>query len=467
MIWPRRSSDQGRPAKGLVRPIRIIKGLDIPIAGGPEQVISGGGKARAVALLGDDYAIRYPSLCVQEGDRVRLGQPLFIDRKRPRILVTSPGAGVVREINRGARRALQSVVVELDGDDEETFEAWPLERLTDLRRDQVIERLLEFGLWAALRTRPFDGLPDPDTRPPSIFVTAIDSNPLAARPQSVIADFERDFEAGLIVTSRLTDGRVFVCQEPRAGLPSGMADNVIGVEFAGPHPAGLAGTHIHYLDPVGASKTVWHLGYQDVIAIGKLFTAGRIWSERIIALAGPGVLRPRLLRSRLGARIEDITRDELSKGDWRIVSGSPLSGHHAEGALGYLGRFHNQVSVLAEGRENPRRNWPFSRTETGYSAYRLLGPKAAKGRGPALTTAVHGATTAFVPLGGFERVVPLDILPTQLLRALLVGDYDMAEALGCLELVEEDLALCTFVCPSKIDYAPLLRACLDQLEKGR
>jgi Na+-transporting NADH:ubiquinone oxidoreductase subunit A len=358
-------------------------------------------------------------------------------------------------------------VIDLEGDDRVTFEAWSAEQLADLRRDQVIDRLLETGLWSALRTRPYGKLPDPSSEPSSIFVTAMDSNPLAAQPQVIVADFERDFEAGLTVISHLTDGEVFVCQAPRAGLPSGMADNVVGVEFAGPHPAGLAGTHIHFLDPVGAAKMVWHLGYQDVIAIGKLFTTGRIWTERVVALAGPGVKRPRLIRTRLGADIEGIARDELHDGDWRIISGSLLSGHHARGALGYLGRFHNQVSVVAEGHEEPPRNWPFPGSKNAYSAYGLTGHKPSKGRRPGLTTALHGAPTAFVPLGGFERVMPLDILPTQLLRALLVGDSDMAEALGCLELAEEDLALCTFVCPSKIEYGPLLRACLDQMEKGR
>jgi Na+-transporting NADH:ubiquinone oxidoreductase subunit A len=465
-----REGPSARPAerkRGSVTSIRIVKGLDIPIRGEPQQVISDGGKVGAVALLGDDYAIRHPSLRVQEADRVKLGQPLFADRKRPSILVTSPGAGIVRQINRGARRALQSIVIDLEGDDQETFEAWSAEQLAALRRDQVIDRLLESGAWAALRTRPYGKLPDPSTKPSSIFVTATDSNPLAARPQVIVADFEQDFVAGLAVLSHLTDGKVFVCQAPRAGLPSGAADNVVDAEFAGPHPAGLAGTHIHFLDPVGAAKMAWHLGYQDVIAIGKLFTTGRIWNERIVALAGPGVKRPRLIRTRLGAHIEDIARDELHDGDWRIVSGSLLSGHHARRELGYLGRFHNQVSVVAEGQEGPPRNWPFPGSKNAYSAYGLLGQKPAKSRRPALTTAVHGAPTAFVPLGGFERVMPLDILPTQLLRALLVGDSDMAEALGCLELAEEDLALCTFVCASKIEYGPLLRACLDQMEKDR
>jgi Na+-transporting NADH:ubiquinone oxidoreductase subunit A len=467
MMWRPRSPVQAELTSGPVRPIRIVKGLDIPIRGEPEQVTSDGGKVGAVALLGDNYGIQHPSLRVQEGDRVKLGQPLFVDRKRPKVQVTSPGAGIVREINRGARRALQSIVIDLEGEDRETFEAWPAGQLADLRRDQVIGRLLESGLWAALRTRPYSKLPDPSTKPSSVFVTATDSNPLAARPQVIIADFERDFAAGLAVVSHLTDGRVFVCQEPKAGFPLGAGDNVVPVEFSGSHPSGLVGTHIHLLDPVNARKTVWHLGYQDVIAIGKLFTTGRIWTERIVALAGPGVKRPRLIRTRLGADMEDIARGELHDGDWRIISGSLLSGHHARGALGYLGRLHSQVSVVAECHEERPRNWPFPGSKNAYSAYGLTGHKPTKGRRPALTTASHGAPTAFVPLGGFERVMPLDILPTQLLRAILVGDSDMAEALGCLELAEEDLALCTFVCPSKIEYGPLLRACLDQMEKDR
>jgi Na+-transporting NADH:ubiquinone oxidoreductase subunit A len=307
-----------------------------------------------------------------------------------------------------------------------------------LGREPVAERLLASGLWTAFRTRPYGNVPDPDGVPHSIFVTAMDSNPLAARAELVIPAYAEDFADGLAVLSQLTPGPVFLCIEAGAEVPGGDFGKVKVARFAGPHPAGLAGTHIHFLDPVGAGKTVWHLGYQDVIAIGRLFTTGRPWVERIVALAGPMVRRPRLIRTRLGASLEDLVAGELREEPCRVVSGSLLSGRRAAGPGAYLGRYDTQVSVLAE---------------------------AGRGEARRPSTALNGEPTAMVPLGGFERVMPLDILPTQLLRALLVGDIDMARALGCLELDEEDLALCSFLCPSKIDYGPLLRACLAEIEK--
>ncbi len=454
------------PGVDAVTPIRIEKGLDIPIAGEPEQMIADGGDVTSVALLGSDHIGLHPAMLVEEGERVKLGQPLFADRRHPEVVFVSPGSGIVRQINRGARRALLSVVVELAGDDELTFNSWPVNRLPDLRRDEVIDSLLASGLWTALRTRPYGKTPDPGATPSSVFVTAMDSNPLAAKAELIIEGAQEDFANGLTTVSRLTDGPVFVCQAPYATLPMGEADNVTMVPFSGPHPSGLVGTHIHHLDPVSARKTVWHLGYQDVIAIGRLFRTGRLVAERVVALAGPAVRRPRLIRTRLGANTDDLTRGELSGPDCRIISGSVLSGHHAQGALGYLGRFHNQVSVIAEAREEPRQGWFSPRTKNAFSVYSPAVSARPQRRKLALTSARHGTPTAMVPLGGFERVMPLDILPTQLLRALLVGDTDMAQALGCLELEEEDLALCSFVCPGKINYGPLLRACLETIEKG-
>jgi Na+-transporting NADH:ubiquinone oxidoreductase subunit A len=458
MISGRRSPEPSRNAAGPASPITIAKGLDIPLDGQPEQVITEDGTVTSVALLGGDYVGLRPVLQVQEGDRVKLGQPLFADRRRPRILFTSPGCGVVAAVNRGPRRSLVSAEIALDGDDQETFAAWPAEQLAELRRDQVMDSLLASGLWTALRTRPYGKVVDPEATPASIFVTATDSNPLAARPETVIEDRREDFANGLTVVSRLTDGPLFLCQRPRAALPRGEAGNVTPAEFGGPHPSGLVGTHIHFLDPVGGGKTVWHLGYQDVIAIGALFTTGRIPVERVVALAGPMVKRPRLVRTRLGASTDELTRGELEEGARRVVSGSLLSGHRAEGTLGYLSRFHTQISVIAEGNRETGR-------QTAFSTYNLAVSATPRKRRFALTSARHGTPTAFVPLGGYERVMPLDILPTQLLRALLVGDIDMAQALGCLELVEEDLALCTFVCPGKLEYGPLLRACLERIEK--
>ncbi len=445
-------------------PIRIVKGLDVPIAGVPEQVISDGADVSTVAVLGADYVGLRPMMRVAVGDRVKLGQPIFADRKDQRILFTAPGSGHVQAINRGARRVLQSVIIRLNGDDELTFSFWPEAELATLGRDQVTETLLASGFWTALRTRPFSTRADPNSPPAAIFVTAMDSNPLAAQAELIIDSDRTAFANGLTVISHLTKGKVYVCQAPRASLPTADRDNVLAVEFAGPHPAGLVGTHIPCLNPVGPKRTIWHLNYQDVIAIGKLFTTGRLCVDRVISLAGPVVRQPRLIRTRLGADISDLIDGELKDAACRVISGSILSGRRAVGPHAYLGRYHNQISVIAKNvSETGSVRWlGFSSIFTSYSARVSSRPPK---RRFALTTAQGGGTAPLVPMGGYERVMPLDILPTPLVRALLVGDTDMAEALGCLELDEEDMALCAFVCPSKIDHGHLLRQTLDRIGK--
>ena len=438
-----------------VRLIRIIRGLDIPIAGEPEQVVTDARPAGTVALLGRDYPGMRPALKVEVGDRVKLGQTIFTDRRQERIACTAPGCGVVSEIRRGARRALLSVLIRLDGNEEESFPAWPDGDLIDLRRDQVVDTLLTSGLWMALRTRPHGRTPAPDGVPSAIFVTAIDTNPLAARPEVIIGQQPEAFADGLTVLGHLSENPVYLCQAAGADLPPVGSERITVAAFAGPHPSGLVGTHIHFLDPVGPTHIAWHLGYQDVIAIGKLFRNGRLWTERTVALGGPMVRRPRLLRTRLGTDLAALTADELADGAVRIISGSVLSGHAARGAEAYLGRFDNQVSVLAE-------------AGVAGETVSIHGPSPLRPRQRrrfALTAALNGLPRAMVPLGGFERVMPLDILPTQILRALLTGDADMAQALGALELVEEDLALCSFVCPSKQNYGLALRETLDRIER--
>jgi Na+-transporting NADH:ubiquinone oxidoreductase subunit A len=446
----------------LPKRFSIRKGLDIPIGGEPEQVITDGPEVSTVALLGVDYHGLRPALLVEEGDRVKLGQPVFEDRKRPEIRFVASSSGTVTQINRGPRRALHSVVIEREDHGEVEFSAHSPNRLARLPRNDVAKILLASGLWTSFRTRPYSRVPDPRSEPHSIFVSAIDTNPLSANPQLIIGEHREDFSHGLTVISRLTRGPVFLCKEQGGMIPAGDMERTVVAEFDGPHPAGLAGTHIHFLDPVGAQKTVWHLNYQDVIGIGKLFTTGRLWGERIIALAGPLIHRPRLIRTTLGANLSELLRGETREGKLRVISGSILSGHTASGALSYLGRYHNQVSVIAEAGTGPDNG---TGGRAGYSANKLPIPGGFGKREFDLTTAMHGTSTAFVPTTAFERMMPLDILPAPLLRALIVGDTDMAEALGCLELDEEDLALCTFVCPGKWDYGPLLRSSLDRIEK--
>jgi len=443
----------------------IQKGLDLPIAGNPEQLIHDANMVNSVAVLGNEYVGMKPTMLVEEGQQVKLGQALFTDKKIPGVQFTSPGAGSIKAINRGAKRILQSIIIELSGDDEVSFQQYEASQLASLSRDDVKKNLLESGLWTALRTRPYSKSPSPESNPHSIFVTAMDTSPLAADANVIIQNAVTDYDNGLTVLSLLTDGKVFVCQAEDSATPNSTANNIEVHTFSGPHPAGLASTHIHFLDPVSTNKEVWQINYQDVIAIGKLFTSGRLSVERIVSLAGPLVHKPRLVRTRLGANTEDLVRDEVQHVQSRVISGSVLHGHTATNWAGYLGRFHSQVSVIEETEEREFFGWIKPVGKNKFSALNVFISKLMGKKNLNLTTSQNGSPRAMVPVGVFETVMPLDILPTQLLRALVVKDTDAAQALGCLELDEEDLALCSFVCSGKFDYGPILRANLTQIEK--
>ena len=443
----------------------IKKGLKLPIAGEPVQTIDNANTVKSVAVLGSEYVGMKPTMLVEEGQTVKLGQTLFTDKKNPSVHFTAPGAGKIVSIKRGAKRVLQAVIIELDGDDEITFQSYKDSELNGLSRDDVKRNLLNSGLWTALRTRPYSKSPLPETNPHAIFVTATDTNPLASVPDVIIDQYAADYAHGLTILSRLTDGKVFVCQSDNAPVTTVSALNIETHTFSGPHPAGLASTHIHLLAPVNAQKTVWQINYQDVIAIGKLFTTGHLWGERIISLAGPLVNKPRLLRTRLGANTEDLVRDEVQNIQSRVISGSVLHRHTASNWATYLGRFHNQISVIAEATEREFFGWIKPVGKDKFSALNVFISKILGAKQLNLTTSQNGSPRAMVPVGTFESVMPLDILPTQLLRALIVHDTDAAQALGALELDEEDLALCSFVCSGKFDYGPVLRSNLTQIEK--
>jgi Na+-transporting NADH:ubiquinone oxidoreductase subunit A len=357
------------------------------------------------------------------------------------------------------------VVIDLEGDAAVDFPKFDPSAFSTLSREQVVDNLLQSGLWTALRTRPYSKVPNPDSKPHSLFVSTLDTNPLAADPQAIIDKYTAEFIQGLQLLSRLVDGKVHVCQRAGANI-KGLQDgeNVQLHQFAGPHPAGNAGTHIHYIDPVNAAKTVWTIGYQDVIAIAKLFTSGRLSVNRIISLAGPQVDNPRLIKTRLGANVQELTAGLLKDGDNRIVSGSVFGGRNAYGPFAYLGRYHTQVSVLLEGNERPFLHYLQAGTKR-FSALPIYLSSLFRHKVFPFTTSTNGSERAMVPVGSYEKVMPLDILPTQLLRALIVGDTETAQALGCLELDEEDLALCTFVCPGKYEYGPILRDNLSKIER--
>lgn len=444
--------------------IKIKRGMDIPIQGAPQQVIEDAPAARAVALVGFDYVGMKPTMAVKEGDRVKLGQLLFTDKKTEGVRYTAPASGVVSAINRGARRVLQSVVIDVDGDEAESYGSYSADDAANLDAAAIREQLIQSGQWTALRTRPYSKVPAVDNEAVAIFITAMDTHPLAADPAVIIAEQGEAFALGQDLLAKLTTGKVYVCGAAGAQLPQGKAGNIEAAQFDGPHPAGLAGTHIHFLEGVGISKTVWQIGYQDVIAIGRLFLDGRLYTERVISLGGPQVENPRLLRSRLGADLQALCAGELIEGENRIISGSVLGGRGTAAGTAYLGRYHNQVSVLLEGRHRELLGWfsPGLKKHSNLGIYvtSFFGTKPL-----AMTTNTNGSDRAIVPVGSYEKVMPLDILPTQLLRSLVVGDTEMAQALGCLELEEEDLALCSYVCSGKYEYGPILRDNLTRIEK--
>jgi len=451
----------------MSRTIRIRKGIDVPVRGEPEQVVYPGQPVRRVALCGLDYVGLRPRVLVNEGDAVGLGQPLWQDKRDPAVCYPSPGRGVVTTINRGARRVLESVVVSLQdsGAPDVRFAPLTARQIDKLDRDRIAERLLRSGLWTAFRTRPFSRVPRSDSQPRAVFVSAIDTRPLAADPAAIVARDAEHFAFGLTVLTRLTEGAVWLCTGPDWAIALPGIDRVQQVTFRGPHPAGLAGTHMHFLEPVGPTRTNWHIDCRDVIALGRLFHHGVIETERVISLSGAGLNQPRLVTTRLGAALEDVLRDEVSGPEsCRAISGSVLDGRIAADNLAYLGRYHNQVSMMPEGGRTSLFGWTglFPRRYTGASTFtRFTGFRERH----AFSTAQHGRYSGMLPMRAFDRVMPLDILPSPLLRALLVRDTEKARALGCLELDEEDLALCSFVCPAKQDYGAALRLNLEQIER--
>ncbi|MSS76147.1 MAG: Na(+)-translocating NADH-quinone reductase subunit A [Methyloglobulus sp.] len=445
----------------------IKKGLTIPITGEPKQVIENGNKVKSVAVLGMDYVGMKPTMLVNKGDTVKLGQILFEDKKNPGVVFTAPGAGIVKGIHRGEKRVLQSVVIELAGAEQEAFTKYKEADLAKLDAEKVKANLLKSGLWTSFRERPYGKIPAVDSKPNAIFVTAIDTRPLAADPVVVIKERSADFINGLAVIAKLSEGKTYVCKATGADIAVGDNASVVVHEFAGPHPAGLPSTHIHFIAPVNVDKFVWYVDYQAVMAIGALFTTGNLNVERVISLAGPTVKKPRLIRTRVGANTDDLVAGELTDVENRVISGSVLYGHQASAWASYLGCYHLQISALQEGRARELFGWivPGKDKYSALDVYIKSRQDRKANRKFPLTTDKNGSNRAIVPVGIYETVMPMDILPTPLLKSMIVGDTDQAQALGCLELDEEDMSLFTFVDPGKHDFGPVLRANLTKIEK--
>ncbi len=440
----------------------LKKGLDVPVLGAPDMTIHDAPPVRTVAVLGQDYIGLKPRLSVQEGDVIAAGAPIFAHKDTPEVQVTAPVSGRIKAINRGARRVLVSVEIEVD-----SAAAEPVD-FSDLgdadTPEGVTERLCASGLWTSFRTRPYSKVPAPDARPAAIYVTAMDSEPLSADAAVIINEDAEAFTRGLAAVALLTEGNTYLCQATGADIPGSDLAGITPVGFSGPHPAGLAGTHMHFLEPPTVEKMVWTIGYHDVIAIGRLLIDGRLSAERIVALTGPMCANPRLVRTVNGASMLDLCAEDLATDTpIRVISGSILSGHAGAGPTAYLGRYARQVTLIEEDREQIPLGW-IRPMPSKYAFQPVLGSALSK-KLYSLTSNLNGGRRAMVPIGTFEQLMPQDFLPTQLLRSLLVMDTDTAQALGALELDEEDVALCGFACPAKYEYGLALRDSLTKIEK--
>jgi Na+-transporting NADH:ubiquinone oxidoreductase subunit A len=430
--------------------IKISKGLDLPISGTPDPVISDTPKVTTVSLLGNDFTGMKPTMLVKSGDIVKRGTKIFEDKKNPGVFFTSPAGGVVKEISRGDRRKFLSIDIEIaDNEDHVEFDT----------NENIRNLLINSGLWNAFRSRPFNRTPSIDSSPNAIFINACDTNPLAVDPYFIIKEDLNYFNRGIKALYENFSCPIHCCYQN--------ADFDLSVEginyhqFSGPHPSGLTSTHINKIYPVNLKRIAWTIGYQDVISIGYLLEHNFLRTHKLIALAGPSVFNPSLIKARISGNIDELTAGKLETGS-RVISGSVLYGHASEGVMNYLGFYDSLISAIPDQANDIFLNWLMPGSKL-HSKLNVFISSFLKPSNFIFNTSVNGGDRAIVPVGSYDEVLPMDILVPQLLKALVVGDREQAVDLGMLELAPEDLAVCSYICPSKYDYCSILANNLNEL----
>jgi Na+-transporting NADH:ubiquinone oxidoreductase subunit A len=429
--------------------ILIKKGLNLPISGHPDPVVSDTPTIHKAAILSNDFIGMKPTMLVKEGEKVKLGQKIIEDKKNPGVFFTSPCGGEVSSINRGDKRKFLSIEFDIDAEEESV--------LFDTNQDPKT-LLIESGLFNAFRTRPFNRTPKVEDKPDRVFINACDTNPLAISPKDIIQLNEADFNSGVAFISSLFDFDIDLAFED--DHRDYTFKNVNSTQFKGPHPAGLASTHINAIYPVNLHRKVWTINYQEVISIGYLVNNGKLRTHKNISLAGESVFNPSIVSARIGSNIDQLCAGKVNS-NARVISGSVLFGHDAIDAMSYLGFYDNQVTALPNHTDDVFLNWvmPGKNIHSKLNVFLSAFKKPAKFN---FNTGINGGNRAIVPVGSYEEIIPHDILMTQLLKALVVGDVEVAAELGMFELTAEDLALATYVCPSKYDYCSIL---MDNLNK--
>ena len=433
--------------------IKTSKGLNLPISGTPDPIISDTPNVTSVSLLANDFVGMKPTMMVKVGDIVKRGTKIFEDKKNPGIFFTSPAGGTVKDINRGDKRKFLSVEVEVsENEDAEYFEY-------ENTSEGLTELLINTGLWNAFRTRPFNRTPKVGSLPDAVFVNACDTNPLSVDPYFIIDQDRDDFKNGLEALTRL-----FSCPIHCTYQNNNFEINVDKINYcqvSGPHPAGLSSTHISQLYPVSINKIAWTINYQDIISLGYLLKNKSLRTHKIVALGGPSVFKPSLISARISGNIDQLTAGKIDNNS-RVVSGSLIYGHASEGIMNYLGFYDSIISAIPDEANDIFLNWLMPGSNL-HSKLNVFSSSLLKPNKFTFNVSLNGGDRAIVPVGSYDEILPMDILVPQLLKALVVGDIEQAVELGMLELAPEDLALASYICPSKYDYCSILANNLNNL----
>ena len=445
--------------------IKLRKGLDVNLRGRAEKMTVQLPLASEYAVSPLDFAGVTPKLLVKAGDKVKAGTPLFFNKYDERVLFTSPVSGTVTAVNRGEKRLVLNVTVAADA--KQTYEEFELPDLAKADREEIVSLLLKSGLWPLIIQRPYGIIANPSDKPKAIFVSAFDSAPLAPDYNYILASEKQNLQKGFAVLGRLTDGKVHLSVRANSGDDFSVLKGVELHEFAGKHPAGNVGVQINHIDPVNKGERVWTVNIQAVAIIGRLFNEGHVDMSKTIAVVGSEVMRAQYVRIIGGAPVSSILKGNIqpqAEGQSvRIISGNVLSGVRSS-MEGFINFYADMLSVIPEGNHHELLGWimpRFGKFSVSKTYFSWLFP----GKVYNLDTNLNGGERPFVVTGLYEKYLPMDIYPTYLLKAILAEDIDKMESLGIYEVIEEDLALCEFVDPSKIEMQQILRKGINLMIK--